>query len=369
MRSIVQITMWHSPYLGNFMASELALARRTRSELGLATHLVLAEGSAGQPWLADLDAAGVSWSILPARKRSWRAHLEGVVREHEAALVHSHFTAADLQAAAVCHAAAIPCVWHVHTGFNGYPLRRRLTDVLKMRIVARRRVARVLVVSQWLAELTRRRGVPRRLIEVLPSAIVAERFAQLPDRAAARERFGLDAGAFVALCFGWWPEVKGVDVLLDAVQPLAQRRGDLQVLLVGEEQMRAFVAERLPQEPSWVVRSHFVSDSAWLFAATDVFVSASRHEGQSFAIGEALGCGLPVVMSDIAGTAGWGQAPNVSTFLSEDAGSLGARLEQVIDRPADARARAGAQSREWLLEHFGIEQWCAQQCALYRELL
>ncbi len=368
-RSIVQVTLWNSPYLGNVMSSELALATAAQERLGLKTHFVLADGAAGQPWLADLEAAGTTWSVLPPDKGTWRAHIDTAVRDHHATLVHTHFTAADLQGAAAAAAVGVPCVWHIRTGFNGYPLAQRVKDLYKMRVVARRNVAKIVAVSPWLGALAARRGAPSDRIEVLPNAIVVERFAQLPDRTAARERFGLDPDADVVLGLGWWPDVKGVDVLLDALESLAGRHPRMQGLLVGEDQMEQFLAERAPQPPPWLRTSRFVSDSAWLFAAADVFVSASRHEGQSSAIGEALACGLPVVMSDIGGTAGWGGAPHVLTFPSEDAPALGAQLERLLADGPETRIAAGAQNREWVRGNVGIEAWCVRHCELYASLL
>jgi glycosyltransferase involved in cell wall biosynthesis len=367
-RTIVQVTLWNSPYLGNVMTSQLALAEAARRDLGVGTHFVLADGAAGQPWLADLEAAGTTWSILPPRS-GWAAHLRRDAREHHAALFHTHFTAADLPAARVAARAGIPCVWHVRTGFNGYPPRQRVKDLMKMRVVARRDVARIVAVSPWLGELVRRRGAPAGRVEVLPNAIVLERFDRLPSRAAARERFGLGEAAQVVVGLGWWPEVKGVDVLLDALDGVAERRSDVQALLVGEQQMRDFLAARSPQTPPWLRVSGFVEDSAWLFAAADLFVSASRHEGQSSAIGEAIGCGLPVVMSDIPGTAGWEAAPGVDTFPSEDSGALAAQLERLLDRAPQEREAIAAANRAWAREAVGIETWCERLCALYRELL
>jgi glycosyltransferase involved in cell wall biosynthesis len=367
--SIVQVTLWDSPYLGNFMLSELALADAVREQFGLGTHFVLAPQAGGQPWLGELDAQGVSWSVLPADRRRWRAHLDEVVREQRAALVHAHFTAVDLQAAAAAAAAGVPCVWHVRTGFTGYPLAQRVKDLFKLRIVARRRVARIIAVSPWLAQLAERRGAPRGRIETIPNAIAADRFAQLPERAAAREQLGLDPDAVVVLCLGWWPDIKGVDLFVDALQALAERHPNLNALLVGEEQMRDFLAERLPETPSWLRLSRFVEDSALLFAATDVFVSASRAEGQSSAIGEALACGLPVVMSDIPGTSLWGEAPGVQTFPTEQSGPLADAVERLLQAPAQERVAAGEQNRQWLQENFSLSGWCERVCAVYRALL
>jgi glycosyltransferase involved in cell wall biosynthesis len=368
-RSIVHVTLWDSPYLGNFMSNELALARAIREQLGLGSHFVLAIGEGRPAWLAELERAGVTWSVLPPSRRDWRAHLDGVLAQHSAALVHSHFTAADLVAAGAARAANIPCVWHLHTGFDGYPPSKRLTDLLKMRIIARRRVARIVAVSPWLADFAVRRGVPAEKVQTLPNPINFQRFERLPDRAAACDRFGLHADAQVVLGFGWWPEVKGVDVLLDAVAGLALRRDPPSVLLVGEQRMRTFISERYEQRPAWLHEEGFVDDAAWLFAAADVFVSASRHEGQSATIGEAAACGLQIVMSDIEGTAGWAAAPFVSTFQREDALGLAKTLERLLDTTAQQRATEGAANREWVREQMGVAAWCEQICAIYEPLL
>jgi glycosyltransferase involved in cell wall biosynthesis len=368
-RSIVQVTLWNSPYLGNFMSCELALAAAVQAELGLGTHFVLADGAQGQPWLATLDAHGATWSVLPASRTRWRAHLARVVEDHAAAIVHTHFSATDVHAALVAARVCVPCIWHSHTGLAHISPKQRARDLLKWRILARRSVARVIAVSPWLGELARRRGAPAERIEVLPNPVTLERFARLPDRSQARERFGLATDADVVLGLGWWPEVKGVDVLCDALERVAERHPALQALLVGEEQMRCFLAQRLPVRPSWLRTSGFVEDAAWLFSAADIFVSASRHEGQSAAIGEALACGLQVVMSDIAGTAGWALAPRLSTFPSEDASTLAAALDGLLAQSADARAAAGGENREWANAHLGPQRWCQRLCEIYASLL
>jgi 1,2-diacylglycerol 3-alpha-glucosyltransferase len=368
-RSIVQVTLWNSLYLGNFMLSQIELARAVEATLGLGTHCVLGPGADGLPGLRELDAAGLTWSILPREHRRWRAHLDEVVRERDAALMHTHFTAADLAAAASAHAAGVPCVWNVATGISGYPLRKRVTDLYKMRFVARRRVARIVTVSRWLGELALRRGAAPEQVEVLPNALLIDRFAELPPRAQARERFGIEQDAVVALLLGWWPDVKGVDVFLDALARIVAKRPQLRALLVGEELMREFLAERLPEEASWLRTTGFVEDPAWLFAAADVFVSASRHEGQSTAVGEALAAGLPEICSDIPGTEMWKAAPGVLTFPSEDAGALAAQLELLLAATPAERSELGSRNRQWVRGEFSVEAWCERLCALYGGLI
>ena len=108
--------------------------------------------------------------------------------------------------------------------------------------------------------------------------------------------------------------------------------------------MRDFLAERTTQLPPWLRLSRFVEDSALLFAATDIFVSASRAEGQSLAIGEAFASGLPVVMSDIPGTSLWAGAPAVQTFPQDRARRWPRRLERLLAVPA--QERRGGRRRE-----------------------
>ena len=180
-RSVIQVTVWDSPYLGNFMASQLVLADAVEAELGLATHLVLAEGARDQPWLAELARPHLSWSILPSHGRAQRRrHLERVAREHGAAIVHSHFTEADVEAVVAARRCRASCVWQMHTGFAAYSTRQRAKDLFKVGVLGKG-VDRVIAVSDWVAALARRRGFPAESVVVLPNAIVLDRFDSLPD--------------------------------------------------------------------------------------------------------------------------------------------------------------------------------------------
>ena len=366
-RSVVQVTLWNSPYLGNFMSSQLLLAEAVRKELGLATHLVLAEGALGQPWLPELERPYLSWSILPERGHWPRIHhLERVVRERRAAIVHSHFTYADLEALAAARRRGVKCVWQMHTGFEAYSLRQRLKDIVKVGLLGRP-VDRVVAVSDWVATLARRRGFRTDQVVLIPNAIVLDRFAALPDKTEARARLGLDGQSEVALALAWWPEAKGADIVLAALERLSVDRPALVGLLVGEERLERFVQETLPGGAPWLRLTRFVEDARSLYAASDVFVSASRHEGYSYAVGEALACGLPVILSDIDGTRFFAEAPGSFTFASGDPNALAAQLASVLADPR--RSSLGEANREWTLQHLTIAPWCERMLALYRELL
>ena len=255
----------------------------------------------------------------------------------------------------------------MHTGFEGYPPRQRVKDLYKVRWVSRRRVARILTVSAWLSALARRRGARAEQVVTVPNAIVLERFDALPPRAQARAQLGVPGSAPLLLALAWWPEAKGADVLLDALEALAAAGEPVQALLVGEAELRALVAARGLEDAAWLTVSGFVADPAVLYAAADLFVSASRHEGQSYAIGEALACELPVVMTDIPGVAIYRDAPGVVRVPSEAPAALGDAVRRRLADLDAARAPTGA--RAWTERTLGLSAWCARVSDVYAELL
>lgn len=365
--TVVHVTMWDSPYLGNFMHAQLALAELVQERFGLRTHFVLASGATEAPWLGELEAKGLDYSVPPAGTRALDSHLRGVLDGCRPALVHTHFTAGDLVGARAAHRAGVPCVWHVHTGFEGYPAAQRAKDLLKMRVVARRRVARIITVSTWLEGLVRRRGAPASKVVAIPSAIVLGRFEHLLPRNEARERFGVTVAGPLVLALAWWPEAKGADVLLDALELLAAEGRPVPALLVGEERLRELVTARGLDDAPWLTVSGFVPDPSQLYAAADLFVSSSRHEGQSYALGEALACDLPVIMTDIPGVAGYRGAPGVSTVPSEDPRAL-ADAVAARTAPGAPGAVPGA-ARRWVDRELGLATWCRRVADVYDEVL
>ncbi len=150
-------------------------------------------------------------------------------------------------------------------------------------------------------------GVPEQEIDVLAPGFDPDLFD--PDRreqrrAEARADFGYEDDDRVVLFVGNELERKGFDTLLEATALL----DDPKVKLLGAghvapdaEHYRS-LTERLglTDRVRWLGSS---SDVALLHAAADVFVLPTRYEPWGLVIVEALGSGLPVVTSQLAGAA------------------------------------------------------------------
>jgi UDP-glucose:(heptosyl)LPS alpha-1,3-glucosyltransferase len=148
-------------------------------------------------------------------------------------------------------------------------------------------------------------GVPRADIGVLAPGFDPEMFnpsRRERHRAKARTRFGYDEQDRVLLFVANELERKGFDVLLKAIGLLE----DPTVKLLGAGRVAPEAYGPLIEQLGLTDRLQWVgssSDVALLHAASDVFVLPTRYEPWGLVIVEALGSGLPVVTSRLAGAA------------------------------------------------------------------
>ena len=142
-----------------------------------------------------------------------------------------------------------------------------------------------------------RKGVRPKRAEIIPTGIDTERFQPGGNGGAIRERHGLQNDK-VVLYVGRLSFEKNIDVIInalryvDSVKLLIAGKGPAKESL-EEEAKKAGVADR-------VIFAGFVSDIElpMMYAAADVFVSASRFETQGLSVLEALACGLPAACAN-----------------------------------------------------------------------
>lgn len=146
----------------------------------------------------------------------------------------------------------------------------------------------------------RRYGLPARRIAVVGN-VVENRPAVL-SKSDARRHLGIGEGEFVVAAAGRFSAVKDYPTILRAFAGLRCRDKAVSLLIAGEgkglksaqESARGF---GLNGEVRFLGG---LKDVSPMLAAADCFVHASRSEGLSNAILEAMAAGLPVVASDIA---------------------------------------------------------------------
>lgn len=259
--------------------------------------------------------------------------------------------------------------------------RRRLSRALAWLLGVLQRAAvvradRIVAISSELVERLRAAGCrPTRILQI-PNGTDLERFAPVtaPAKRALRERLGLPSDRTLALYAGRLSRAKGVLMMIESWPALLEGHPDLHLVVVGsgriswddcEAEMHARAhALGLDARVSFVGETDQVRE---YLQAADFFVLPSEYEGFSLAIGEALACGLPVVVTTV------GAAPeliesgvNGFLFPPKDARAM---LE-ALSRCLAERARwpeIGRRARQ-SMEPYGLARVADRYAALLREL-
>jgi glycosyltransferase involved in cell wall biosynthesis/peptidoglycan/xylan/chitin deacetylase (PgdA/CDA1 family) len=171
---------------------------------------------------------------------------------------------------------------------------------------------------------------------------------------------------------------KGIDVLVRAASTVVRRSPDAHIVVAGSfgntAAGRVHFEEvvRLRRAAGLEERVHFIGameDIPSLLRITDIFVLASRSEGLSNALLEAMVAGLPSVATAVGGN------PEVVVdgetgylVASEDSAALADRILKLLDNP-DLRKRMGEAGRSRAIEQFSVERMVARVIESYENLL
>ncbi len=205
----------------------------------------------------------------------------------------------------------------------------------------------VMSVSEKLRQGAIELGVPSQQIHTIYQGIDGERFYP-GDAAIARRQLSLPLDRKILLWVGRMAEVKGLDVLIAAVDELRQRIPNVLLVLVGSGPLRDSVAT----DVAWRELSEHVRFAGsqlpealpdW-YRAADVTVLSSTSEGLPNVLRESLACGRPFVSTDVgsiteiadsAGGAAWSELVPVG-----DANAFAAAIERVLQPEYLAAAQA-----------------------------
>jgi glycosyltransferase involved in cell wall biosynthesis len=168
-------------------------------------------------------------------------------------------------------------------------------------------------------------GFPTEKVVLFPWGVDLDQFSPGPGEGFRAQRSWQDA--FILLSLRSWEPVYGVDVIAQAFVQAAQQETGLRLLLLGNGSQSGGIHE--------ILRRGGVEDRVFFggqvsythlpeyYRAADLYVSASHSDGSSVSLMEALACGRPVLISDIAGNREWIEnSPAGYLFKDGDENSL-----------------------------------------------
>jgi len=236
-----------------------------------------------------------------------------------------------------------PRVAVVH-GYTGEDSKVRFFEAIDRQVV--RTADAVVCVADALRTRLVDAGVAPERVHLVPNGVNAER-VQAAARAGREDRrraWAVSMEEILVLVLGRLSPEKGQDVALEAFAAL--RREGVRLVLAGDGAARPVLEDRARRLGLEVDFAGWVSDPWACLGAADVFLLPSRTEGLPLALLEAMAAARPVVATGV------GAVPEVLEdgacgllVPPGDASALAAALVEVLDRPAEARARAARASQ------------------------
>ena len=341
------------PRLAHLTTVDISLAILLGTELAYAVEAgweVLAISAPG-PYVAEVEALGVTHVAVPELTRSWDLRSDAraarsllrVLRDLDLDVLHTHNPKPGVMGRVLGRVARVPVVVNTCHGLWVRP-----EDGLARKAA----VYGTEVLASWWsdAELYQNdqdRGtlspwVPRRRAWTVGNGVDLHRFHHDPaGRAAVRAELGVADDEVLVGGVGRMVAEKGIAEYVEAARRLGDRATFAWIGPTDEAKHDALDAE-LVGVRSLGMRSDMVA----IYSALDVFVLPSHREGFSRSGMEAAACGSAMVLSDIRGCREIGSDDeHLLLAPPRDPDALTAAIGRLVD-DAGLRARLGAAASE-----------------------
>jgi glycosyltransferase involved in cell wall biosynthesis len=237
-----------------------------------------------------------------------------------------------------------------------------------------RSASKVVAISNYVRGQLLQVGVSRKKLTVVHDGLPF--FPGDINRTDARRMFSLPDDAIVIGSLGHLAPVKGFDLLIDAFARLASDiprailliaggdiLGDNRVRLLLQKQISKLgLAERVRLLGPLDTRQGFLS-------CLDLFAVASRTEGFSLALVEAMQHGLPSVVTSAGGCIEAARPDREALcFTSGNTLELAGKLKELINNPA-LRAKLGQAAQKRAQTYLSVARCADEYRKVYREVL
>jgi glycosyltransferase involved in cell wall biosynthesis len=151
--------------------------------------------------------------------------------------------------------------------------------------------------------LIRKYAVDPEKMRVVYNGVPIQKSLPEEEKRVVRESLGIRKGSSVITAISEITEKKGVDLLIQAVEPLIQKKLPVQLLVIGEGPLKRELQNRYRQ----FVESHdihflgYQKDVRSYLSISDLFVLPSLGEELPFSILESMAAKVPVIATDVGG--------------------------------------------------------------------
>lgn len=338
------------------------------AELGLGS-VILSTGAQPGPYASHLRAAGYRVEHIPYAPsvRFFRAVQQFVVAG-QYHVVHLHAERANLWLSLAVRSAGVSHI--VRTIHSVFPfsgllrLRRRMQRWVLRRLLG----VQMISISPSVQENEAKRF--QNFTPVIPNWYDSHRFVPPTprEREEARSQLGIDPHSFVIISVGNCSPIKNHLSIIEALT-LVPDSVPVLYLHVGREETNN-PERRLAVARAVSPRVRFfgmVDDILPYLHAADAFIMPSTHEGFGVAAVEAMGAGLPVILSRVPGLRDFEGLEAPITWVEPTAESIAGTVAALFKVGPEKRLNLGLNLSHAVGRYYGIEQRCKSYAALYTD--
>jgi glycosyltransferase involved in cell wall biosynthesis len=220
-------------------------------------------------------------------------------------------------------------------------------------------------------------GVAGERVHVVPNGVDTERFAPRPVD-EVREQLGLRADTPVVGMFASFKAQKNHPMFFRMARRVRERHPEARFLCVGAELHTAFGgSDAYPEQMRRAMMEMDLDEAVLLlgrqdaverlYNACDVSVLTSHHEGTPNVVLEAMACGVPVVVTDVADNARIVPEGKAGFLVADDDDAAMARHVDGLLSDTGQRRRMGESARMWVAREFPLSALVARTISVYAD--
>ena len=359
---------YRASYNGNFIPSLLTIEEKIKEQFRCV--YVFHHEVKKYQWFKELNSNGhiVETMDFDAGLLARIKEIKRISQKWQVSIIHVHF--GDKLAATIYgHLTGTNIIWHIHTdgscGKKGIQNIRDCLIELKAffgKRVIGRRVTRIAVSG----DLAKKENAIH-----IPNGLALNRINKYDAAFRARKRLelGIPPETIMILLFGWSLDIKGLDLAYWAVKQLHEENKNICLYVVCAKDLltpKEYLKNKCgySENDSFIVFLPSIEDVYAYHSIADIFLSASRSEGFSYSLLEALSIGKPCVISNIKGTAWAKEFYDVEFFQSGDISALVKAIERMTLRISQSDVRPEADIR-LVKEKYSAETMAEQVAKVY----
>ena len=346
------VASFYGPYYSSFVAAMVSFDKMMQGK-GQDVIYILPKETQNFDWIKVFQKQNNKIYFINYKPYSFNnlKSLRKIFKAEKINLIYSHMCGWDITA----HFAApfTPIIWHMRMGVDNVNPKKKIKNWIKFNILGFGKTYHI-AVSQPVTDAINS-FKPHNKCVTIQNALDLSRLIPKSDNINKEYK--------EVLLFGWEPRVKGLDITLDACQKLIEQGKNFKLLVSAQEKTYEYIKNQYDVSPEWLELLEPTSDVSSLYSRADIMVSASRSEGFSFSLAEAIYSGCVTVVSDIPGTS-WSSEFNARyEFESGNADALKTALENALNHQITKQEQDT--NRQILEQKYSMDVWSK---SVYNEL-